>query len=190
MSGETVSKTTASNVGNLGTGLQVAGILARTVGAYDQSSLAKTGYEYQSKVATANAGIAEQQRSDALLRGQVQENRVRQAGAQTHGQAVADMAARNIDMSGSGSALDILNGIDLGTQVAALTARDNAAKEAWGHSVEASNARGNASFLDWRASRQNPLMDAAGTLLGGAGTVASSWYTLRNGTAGAPAAVV
>lgn len=180
MGSETMGKDVMSG---LGTGLQIAGIFGQTKGAYEKSSLERTGYEFQSQVAKRNEGIARQQASDALTRGANTENVVRHRTAKLKGAQVADLAARNLDL-GSGSALEILTSTDYMGEVDALKARDNANKEAWGYGVQADNYADNAALLNWRAGHQNPASDAMSTLLTGAGQVASSWYSMRNRISG------
>lgn len=174
---------TAETVGGIGTGLQIAGVIGATSGAYKKSNLEQTGYEFQSGVAKKNAGIARQQAEDAILRGERTENNVRQKTAQLKGNQIATMAARGLDL-GVGSPLDILVGTDYMGERDALLVRDNANKEAWGYEVAAGNYDDNARMLDWRAKQQSPVSDAASTLLTGIGTVASSWYSMRNRTTG------
>jgi multidrug efflux pump subunit AcrA (membrane-fusion protein) len=169
----------AGNFSSVGTGLQVAGVLGSTLGAYNKSSLEKQGYAYESAVARSNAQLAEYQAADAIVRGQTTENNVRQKTAQLKGTQRASFAARGIDM-GSGSALDILTSTDYMGERDALLARDNAGREAWGHTVEATNYTNKANAATWRGNAQSPFMDAASTLLTGAGSVASRWYSLAN----------
>lgn len=169
--------------GMIGTGLQIAGTLGQTFGAYKKSSGEQTGYEFQSGVAKRNAELERIQASDALVRGATNENTVRHKTKQLKSTQIADLAARNLDIS-TGSALDILTSTDYMGERDALTTRDNANREAWGHGVQAANFDSNAGFLDWRADQQSPVLDAAGTLLTGAGRVASSWYSMRNSRTG------
>ncbi len=183
MGTETMSAGSAGTVGNIGTGLQVAGMLGQTFGSYKKSSGEKTGYQLQAQIAKQNEAIAKSQAGDAIVRGQTTENNVRQKTAHLKSAQIADLAARGIDLS-SGSALDILTSTDVMGERDALTARDNANREAWGHEVAAVNASNNAEMLDWRAEQQSPGMDATATLLGGAGKVASSWYAMRNAKTG------
>lgn len=180
-SGDT--STTASSIGDAGMGLQIAGVLGGAVGSYRKATLEKTGYDYQSRIAKSNAGLARQQADDALHRGATTENNVRLKTAQLKGNQVANLAARNIDL-GEGSALEILTTTDFMGERDALMARDNANKEAWGYNVQAQNADSNADFLAWRGDNVRPGADAAATLLTGGGTVAASWYVMRNRTSG------
>lgn len=172
-----------SVVGGIGTGLQIAGIFGQASAARKKSSLERTAYEYQSKVAKTNEGIARMQAADAIIRGQDNENTVRQKTAQLKATQVAALAARNIDL-GSGSPLEILTTTDFMGERDARTVRDNAAKEAWSHDVQAGAYADDAAMLDWRAKQQTPTADAFSTLLTGAGQVASSWYAMRNRTTG------
>jgi len=209
----------ANIVGGLGTGLQIAGMFDLAASAYDKSSLEGQAYGFQSQIARrnvtiakyqasdallrgkANATIAKYQASDALLRGATNENVSRHKTAQLKSTQTAELAARNIDL-GSGSALDILTSTDFMGERDALTVRDNANKEAWGHQVEASNFNANASkeawghqveasnfnadadLLAWRAGEQNPGGAAYTSLLGTAGKVAPGWYTMANARTG------
>lgn len=180
MSGDS-GGSTSGGIGAIGTGLQIAGIFGSASAAYKKSTLEKTGYEFQSKVAANNAIIAEQQAGDAITRGQTNENTVRQNTAQLKSTQVASLAARNLDM-GSGSPLDILTSTDYMGEVDALKVRNNATKEAWGDRVNAQSATDASRMLSWRSEQQSPTQDAFSTLLTGAGTVASSWYAMRNRT--------
>lgn len=180
MGAETISPST---VGNIGMGAQVLGMITQTAGSYKKSSGEQQGYEYQSKIARNNADITEQQAHDAMLRGQQTENNVRTRTANLKGSQRASLAARGIDL-GVGSALNILTDTDFMGERDALIARDNANKEVWGLRTQAQNYQSNADMLAWRSGQQDPVMDAAGTFLTGAGRVASSWYSMRNAKTG------
>ena len=168
-------------VDNVGKGLQLSGLISSTIGAYKKSSGEQQGYEFQSAVARNNAGLSEIQRKDALLRGQSTEQNVRLRTAQVGGTQRASLAARGIDI-GEGSPLNILTDTAFMGERDALTARDNAAKEAWGFQVQGQNHADNAALLDWRASQISPAGDAINTLITGAGKVAAGWYATRNRT--------
>lgn len=176
----------SGTMGMIGTGMQAAGVIGQTVGAYKKSSGEQTAYEFQSQVAKNNAAVAEMQAKDAILRGQTAEQNTRLKTANLKGTQQASLAARGIDL-GEGSALNILTDTDFMGERDALLTRDNAAKEVWGIRNTERNFNDNAALLDWRAQQQSPIADAAGTLLTGAGKVASSWYALRNRTTGASA---
>src|SRR5689334_16302266 len=98
----------AETIGNVGTGLQIGGVVGQTVGAYQKSQGDKIAYEYQSKLARNNAQLAEWQAHDAITRGQVAENNQRQKTAQLAGTQRAIMAARGLSLD-EGSPLNILS---------------------------------------------------------------------------------
>ena len=169
----------AETMGSVGTGLQLAGVIGSTVGAYKKSSGEQQGYQFQSAVARKNEAIAGMQATDAMLRGVKAEQNVRMRTAQVGGTQRASFAARGIDI-GEGSPLNILTDTAFMGERDALTARDNAAKEVWGYQTQAANFHDNADLLDWRGNQISPAGDAFATLLTGGGKVASSWYSLRN----------
>lgn len=167
------------NMADIGTGFQIAATLSNAFGAYRKSAGEQQGFQFQSQVSRTNAGLAELQASDALLRGQLNEQTIRLRTAQVGGTQRASLAARGIDL-GEGSALNILTDTNFMGERDALLARDNANKEAWGFRTQAANYRSNADLMDWRAGQESPESAAFGTLLTGAGRVASSWYALRD----------
>lgn len=165
-------------IGSAAMGLQTAGLVSSTIGAYAKSKSEKYGYEYQSQIARGNAQIAEWQAADAARRGEREEGAFRMKNAAFRSSQQAALAARGIDI-GEGSALNVLTSTDYMGEIDALTIRDNAAKDVWGLKQQASNYRTNAELLDWRANQQSPIKDAFSTLLTGAGAVSRSWYALR-----------
>lgn len=167
---------TPGNVGAAGTGLQIGGIVNQTIGAYRKSSADKTAYEYQSKIASNNAMIADWQANDANYRGKITANKVGQKAAQLRGSQEASLAARGLDL-GTGSPLDILTNTDFMKTVDMNTAEHNADMEEWGLRQQALNYRANSANLQARADVENPTGSAFSTLLTGAGSVASGWYS-------------
>ena len=164
---------------SLGQGLQIGGVLTQAFGAYQQSQAQQQAYAYQAAVAANNAAAAEIAAQDALRRGQKEEQNVRLKTAALRGSQRASLAARGIDL-GEGSALDILTTTDFMGERDALTTRDNAEKEAWGHRVRGAGLAADAGLLSNAASNINPFASAAGTLLTGASGVASSWAKWKN----------
>lgn len=151
-------------------GLGAAG-LADSVG----TGLMSAGY--QSKVAKANAKLANYQAADALARGSVAEFRHRQQVGKLVGAQRAGYGAQGIDVN-DGSALDVQADTAYMGELDALTIRNNAAREAWGYQVQA-----NDSMLQASLARSQGITGAAGTLLGGAGSLASMAYSMRGTTA-------
>lgn len=173
--GATTLGLSAATWGSIGTGLQVAGMASGAFGAYNQSKAAKQSYEYQAAVQRNNAQIAEWQAADATSRGQKAEQAQRLKVAQLKSSQRAGFAARGIALD-EGSPLNILNDTDYMGELDALSIRDNAAREAWGHRMQGANAGSDASMLSARAGAESPNSAAVSSLLTSGGAVASSWY--------------
>ena len=166
--------------------MQLAGAAGSAVGSYKASQGTKAAYEAQAQIAENNAVIAGWQAADAERRGALKATQSRIQYSQLKGSQRAAMAANGIELS-VGTAQNILNDADQFGQVDANTIIDNAAREAWGYRVQASNYHDNASLLQSRADAESPLMAAGTSLLGSAGKVAASWYGTdkRGGSTGA-----
>ena len=173
----------ASTLGTVATGLQLAGAAVSTAGAYNKSKSDKAAYEYQGAVNRNNATIAEWQARDAITRGQKAEQQQRLKVAQLKSTQRASFAARGMAVD-EGSPLSILDDTDFMGEQDALTLRDNAAREAWGYRVQAGNYAGDAGMLSGRADAESPFKAGATTLLSNAGAVASSWYSRKTKTSG------
>jgi hypothetical protein len=165
----------AGTLGQIGTGLQIAGVASGVMGAARQAETNKNAYEYQAAVNRNNAQYAEWQAQDALTRGAKAEQSQRLKAAQLKSSQRASLAARGVALD-EGSPLSILQDTDYMGEMDALTIRDNAAKEAWGARVQAGNYRSDSTMLSNRAAAESPSSAAFGTFLTGAGAVASSWY--------------
>lgn len=168
----------AGTMSNVGLGMQAAGVIGQTIGAYKKADGAQQAYEFQSQIARNNAAIADMQAKDAILRGEERKMNIRRKAALDKGRAVASLAARGLDL-GEGSPLDIL--ASMNDEREALLAADESStnKEVWGRNVEASNYRSNVELLHRRARQESPGSDAFSTLLSGATKVAASWYPNR-----------
>lgn len=158
----------------------------------------KQAAEYQAAVTQNNAiaqdnnaKLALRQAEDALRRGQDEELALRQRVAQTRGTQTAALAARGIDVS-SGSALGLISDTEYLGEIDALTIRDNAAREAWGHQrtaqdyrYGATTTRADAALLDYKAQNINTNIQPRATvspgtavglsLLGNAKQISSVW---------------
>lgn len=116
----------------------------QTVAGFEQSqrqaSASSAQGQYQKAVLKHNASMADAEAQDAVDRGQVAEQRQRLATRQTIGSSRASLAAQGVDVS-SGSAADVqASEAGLG-ELDALTIRNNAAREAWGYKVQATDLR-------------------------------------------------
>lgn len=152
------------------------GTAMAAVGSYNQANAQKDAYGYQAQVDQNNVTIANEQRSQALNVGEREEQASDLKTAQTFGQQRAAMASNGVDLSASGSAQDILATTKYMGGVDALTIHDNALRQAWGYSVEATNAQNSANFMNTAAKNINPASSAFSSLVGGGAQVASKWY--------------
>ena len=134
-------------------------------GAYGQMQQA----DYHSQVAKNNAIIADQQATDALKRGEEDERQHRLRVEALKGEQRSALAANGVILD-DGSALDILADTAEQGELDALTIRNNAEREAYGHRVQAGNFRSEAS-----AAKSSGYMSAGSTLLSGASSVSSKW---------------
>lgn len=167
-------------MGSVGLGLNIGGVVGQTLGTYRKSQTDRNIYEYQSKLASSNAGIKDFQAADAITRGQ---GNAAEIGLRTkilRSNQAAELAARGIDI-GSGSPLDILSSTEFMGARDIATSDRNTDKEEWSLRREAANYRSNAEVLRMRAAMETPTSAAAGVLLSGAGRVASSWYKQSRG---------
>lgn len=167
-----------TDLGATSLGIQGAGTILSTAAAYTKSKTDKAAYEIQANTADTNVVLDKARSADAKYRGEVAVQNARFKARQLEGQQRAGMAASGVNID-SGSPLAILEGTEVMSDRDSQIIRDNAAKEAWGYDVAAVNDRNNANFLRYRAKMEKPGLNAATTLLTGAGSVASSWYNIR-----------
>lgn len=158
-----------------GMALQGAGVAAQTFGAYKSAAGQKAALGYQAAVASNNQQIAQDQQRIAMVNGQQQEAASELKTASLMGEQRATMAANGVDL-GTGSANEVLATSKLMGGADALTIRDNAARQAWAYGEQAKGYGAEAAMDRSTADAVSPFNSAFGTLLSGAGTVASSWY--------------
>src|SRR4051812_2785000 len=91
--------TSSEMVGAASSVSSAAGVVSQTVGTYRKSQGEKAAYDFQSKVASNNAQIAEWQAQDAITRGGKAQNALQLKNAQMRGSQEATMAARGLDLS-------------------------------------------------------------------------------------------
>ena len=175
-----IAAPSAGTIGNVGLGLQVAGLFSGSRAASDASKATRAAYEHQAAVEKHRAQVAGYQAADARERAKqgifkTQLNKAALKGAQK-----ARFAAAGLDVN-EGSAFNILMDTEYMGKTDELTIADNAEKEAWMFLESAKTGESNAAFLAARAAAEDPSRAAMNTLLGGAGQVASTWYRLRSG---------
>lgn len=156
---------------------------AQTAGKYaDQrraASAAERQGNYEGELLDQNAGLADLQATDVTARGRQAEGRQRGSSRRLAGAQRAAAAAAGVDIN-TGSARDVLeNDAQLG-EFEALTIRNNAAREAWGYQVQASDYRRQADMVraGGHADAQAMRRASVSTLLSGAGDLASIYATV------------
>lgn len=158
--------------------------------------------ETNSFIADTNARIAELSAQGELRRGQREEQNSRLKTAQVKSAQRTSMAANGLDL-GSASALRVLTTTDVMGEIDANTIASNAVRSAWGYRTQAANYQTEAASASLQgrilatnsanealvksaaASAVSPFGSAASSLLGSAGSVASSWFRYRKETKGA-----
>ena len=157
----------------------IAAAVISGVSAYSAAESQQASAEYQSQVAQNNADSADEAARDAIKRGEIAAQNQRRKNSQLLGTQRAVQAARGLDI-GEGSALAILEDTAYFGEVDEQTIRDNAAREAWGISIQGGNYKAQAGLLDAQANGINPLFSgataAAGSYLGSGGTVSGKWF--------------
>lgn len=159
--------------------MQGAGAVTSAIGSYNQAQGQKEAYNYQAQIDQQNVTIANEQSSQAILSGQTQEQTSDLKTAQTFGAQRAAMAANGVDISSSGSAIDVLSTTKYLGARDALTIHDNALRQAWGYQVQATTAQNSANFMKYAASNISPASGAFSSILGSSGQVAQKWYDLN-----------
>lgn len=128
----------------------------------------KAGAEAK-ETAAINAQLAENQSTDALARGGIEEGRYRRQIAQIAGAQRAEIGARNVK-GGSGTALDLLSDTAQIGEEDALTIRNESAREAWGYKFQADESR-----RYGKSAYRNSQYAAGSTLLTGGAQAYGQW---------------
>lgn len=150
-----------------------------SVGAFFGAKAEKAQLRHQANMADINATILDAEARNILRAGNVEESRVKLAGAQAKSAQRAQLAQSGIDIAGSNTALARLTGNDVITEVDAQTVRANALRAAWGQRLAAGDQRRGAASMRTSAASISPGMAGFTSLISGAGQVAASWYSLN-----------
>jgi hypothetical protein len=119
------------------------------------------------RIGERNATLMEQQAEDSLYRGGIQEQRQRLAGRKLLGRQRVGFAGQGVDVN-SGTAALIQADTTAGTEMDALTIRNNAAREAYGLREGAKMERYKADV-----ARQQGRFAAIGSIFNAGGQTAS-----------------
>lgn len=144
----------------IATGLTAAGA---GYSAYSQYQAGR----YSQRVAEVNAEMARRAAADATIRGNNEEAALRERNYRLMGAQQAAYASSGVDL-GSGTPLDVVSSSAGLGELDALTVRNNAAREAYGYTTQATQYEAEGALARYRGNA-----GAVGSLLSGIGTTAS-----------------
>ena len=163
------------------------------VQASQNADAQKQAADYNAQVANNNAIIASQQRSTTLQQGELEAQNAMRKQASIIGDQRAQMSANGIDLT-QGSAQDILASTKFLGGIDVNTIQSNAARQAWGYSVQGMNDKSAANLETWKANSINPAaigaMAAGTSILSSVGSAASSYASSGMGGKAATGAAV
>lgn len=171
---------------------QAGGAINSAIGTYysgkTQASnlgIQAANLQTQAVMADINARTAELGAQSVLNQAKQQKAALTLGAKQLKGRQRASLAANGVDLS-EGNAAEIQESTDLMKDIDAGALKANALRTAWGYRAEGLNqqnqaamARVSANAAQATAGTISPFTNAATTLLGGAGSVAASWYALK-----------
>lgn len=171
----------------MGAALPIISIAASVIGtaasAYGQLQAGKAQaaqLNYQAAVGRNNSILAQRAADDARLRGEEAARREASKTKQLAGRQRAVLAA-NGQLVDQGSALDITDDTAQIGKLDELTIRSNAEREALGYEAQGMNfqAGSNLNSMGAANAQSAGTAGAFGTILSGAGNVASKWYNFK-----------
>jgi len=157
---------------------QLAGIGTSAVGAYYGARGKASGLQFKAQMAEMNAHLAETAAQTELLKGQQHSAALTLQAGHLKSRQRAVLAANGVDL-GEGSAAEMLASTELMKEVDKQMAQVNAVRNAWGHRMQKANCQAQAVMARASAKEIRPAASAFSSLLGGAGRVARSWYSLK-----------
>lgn len=156
-----------------GSAIQTAGMGLEATGAYFEAKVNKTLLKSKANIADINARTTELAAESAMSAGRTAKAKSDlEYGAIKAGQKVG-MAANMLDL-GSVTSQNVLNSTDYIKEVDSDIIMANAAKQAWGLRIDATNQRNEALGYRAEAKGISPFMSAAKSLLGSAQRTAAS----------------
>lgn len=155
--------------------MQSFGAASSAVGSFYSAKSMKSQLSFEAGMADINARIAEIGARQELLNGQKQVGSLTLQAGQLKSKQRTAMGANGIDMS-EGNAVELRASTDLMKEIDVNTIEANAVRSAWGYRTQGANYQAEAATKRGTASGISPFGSAAGSLLSGAGQVASSWY--------------
>ncbi len=170
----------AGSVAQWGQVAQVGGAAMSALGAYSSAKSKRLELQGAADMSDLNAGMSEQAAQQELARGNAAVAASSARAGQVKSSQRAAMAANGIDL-GEGSAAEVLASTDLSNEADMQTLTANAVRAAWGQRIQATNFSYDERSKRAGAAGISPSMAAATSLLGSAGQIAGSWYSMNKG---------
>lgn len=171
---------TATTLATISTVATAASAAISAFGMVQQARAAKAQAKYQQQVANNNRIYAERQAERTRQEGDIAAQEARRRARQLIGRQKAVFAGGGVDV-GSGTPVDVFSDTAAFGELDAMTLRDRAETRAV--SMEQQGANYGAQADLYGASGRNAyasrLIGAGGTILSGAGSVASRWYRFK-----------
>lgn len=167
-----------STLGNVSLGAQAMGGAMQVAGSYYGAKSQQSAMNYEAAIAELNAAQSEKSAQQELMRGNEAVAQSTLRAGQVKSSQRAAMAANGVDL-GQGSAVDILTSTDLAKEQDANTITANAVRSAWGYRTQATNQLNQADMARSNAKSISPGMAAVTSLLGGATSLSSNYYSMK-----------
>ena len=179
----------AQKMSAMGNMMAIGGAINNIIGTYYSSKTqeyqfesAKLSYELQRDMSEINARMAENQAQAILLAGENQKGMVTLRAGKIKASQRASQAARGITL-GVGSAAEEVATTDLMKEIDSMTINYNSTRAAIAarsqkvnYETSAAMAGVSAAGAGASASMVNPIANAGMSLIGGATSIAQSWY--------------
>lgn len=157
---------------------QIGGMLSSAIGSYFSAGMQKSNLKFQADMQEISARMSERSAQSALQQGQRQASAISlRAGHLKSSQRTA-MSANGVDL-GTGNAAELQASTDIMKEIDMNTAEANGIRAAWGYRTQAVNAQNEALMKRASAGSISPFGAMGSSLLGGATSVAGSWYQMN-----------
>lgn len=153
----------------------ILGMVGSGVGGLMKASGERQQAAIQARQLEDQATLSAYAGQDAIHRGQREESAIRGAGTEAIASQRVAAGASGVAVD-SGSVLRLMEDSRAMSELDALTASNNAAREAWGHQVDARRASQQAGYV-----RQSGKAQAAGTMLTTAGSIVGAATRIKGG---------
>jgi hypothetical protein len=165
-------------VADAGPVLSFFGTINSAVGSYYAAQSKISSLQHQADMAAINERILERSAQSTMLAAEKEIGRLTMKAGKLKSAQRVSMAANGIAL-GEGSAAEVIASTDLMKEMDAITIFQNAVQNAWSIRTQGVNQKTAAMGSLAAASSISPLGQAAGSLLSGAGDVATNWYRLN-----------